>query len=98
MGIQKHCFKLIDNVAQEFDQLFTRSGILNFCAVAMSLHDMGYRPLVSNCLSKWHLLVSFAKNLTFDQGVRIDSGDLAYLSCIVKEQFDRVRQQRSCIK
>merc|ERR1711936_112978 len=46
----------------------TRSGILNFCAVAMSLHDMGYRPL----------------------GVRIDSGDLAYLSCIVKEQFDRV--------
>ena len=56
VGIQKHCFKLIDNVAQEFDQLFTRSGILNFCAVAMSLHDMGYRPLVSNCLSKWHLL------------------------------------------
>ena len=28
--------------------LFTRSGILNFCAVAMSLHDMGYRPLVSD--------------------------------------------------
>ena len=29
--------------------------------------------------------------IIFDQGVRIDSGDLAYLSCIVKEQFDRVK-------
>ena len=34
------------------DQIFCRSGILNFCAVAMSLHDMGYRPLVSDYLSK----------------------------------------------
>ena len=33
--------------------------------------------------------------IIFDQGVRIDSGDLAYLSCIVKEQFDRVRQHMS---
>ena len=36
---------------QQNDQIFCRSGILNFCAVAMSLHDMGYRPLVSDYLN-----------------------------------------------
>jgi len=46
----------------------SRSGILNFAAVAMALNDLGYRAL----------------------GVRIDSGDLAYLSNIAREAFESV--------
>lgn len=45
-----------------------RSGLLNFCAVALSLNDQGYRAV----------------------GVRIDSGDLAYLSCLARETFEKV--------
>ena len=51
----------------------SRSGILNFAAVAMALHDLGYRAL----------------------GVRIDSGDLAYLSNIAREAFESVSKQFS---
>lgn len=47
---------------------FTRSGILNFCAVAMALNEQGYRAV----------------------GIRIDSGDLAYLSCFSRHIFDLV--------
>jgi len=50
-----------------------RSGVLNFCAVALSLHSLGYLPL----------------------GVRIDSGDLAYLSCIVKSTFEKLATKYS---
>lgn len=45
-----------------------RSGLLNFCAVALALNDMGYRA----------------------NGIRIDSGDLAYLSCLARDTFERV--------
>ncbi|UYV82924.1 NAPRT [Cordylochernes scorpioides] len=45
-----------------------RSGLLNFCAVAMALHDLGYKAL----------------------GVRIDSGDLAYLSNVARETFHNI--------
>lgn len=48
-----------------------RSGLLNFCAVAMALNDQGY------CA----------------KGVRIDSGDLAYLSCLARETFNLVAER-----
>lgn len=45
-----------------------RSGLLNFSAVAMALHDLGYRAV----------------------GVRIDSGDLAYLSSCASALFHQI--------
>lgn len=48
-----------------------RSGLLNFCAVAMALNDLDYRPI----------------------GIRIDSGDLAYLSKLARATFEKVAHQ-----
>ncbi|KAH6936271.1 hypothetical protein HPB50_015201 [Hyalomma asiaticum] len=45
-----------------------KSGLLNFCAVAMALNDLGYRAL----------------------GIRIDSGDLAYLSSCAYNIFEEL--------
>ncbi|XP_062583365.1 nicotinate phosphoribosyltransferase-like isoform X1 [Saccostrea cucullata] len=45
-----------------------RSGLPNFCTVAMALSDFGYEP----------------------RGIRLDSGDLAYLSQVVRESFKKV--------
>ncbi|XP_053960981.1 nicotinate phosphoribosyltransferase isoform X1 [Anastrepha ludens] len=47
-----------------------RSGLLNFCAVALGLNDLGYHAV----------------------GIRIDSGDLAYLSCLARETFEKVAE------
>ncbi|KAG7199347.1 hypothetical protein KM043_018192 [Ampulex compressa] len=44
------------------------SGLLNFCAVALALNDLGYRAV----------------------GIRIDSGDLAYLSNVSRDIFERI--------
>uniref|UniRef100_A0AAG5DW09 Nicotinate phosphoribosyltransferase n=1 Tax=Anopheles atroparvus TaxID=41427 RepID=A0AAG5DW09_ANOAO len=52
-------------------RLLTRSGLLNFCAVALALNDQGYRAI----------------------GIRIDSGDLAYLSCLARETFERIAER-----
>ncbi|XP_018787575.1 PREDICTED: nicotinate phosphoribosyltransferase isoform X4 [Bactrocera latifrons] len=48
-----------------------RSGLLNFCAVALALNDLGYHAV----------------------GIRIDSGDLAYLSCLARETFEKVAER-----
>lgn len=48
-----------------------RSGLLNFCAVALALNEQGYRAV----------------------GIRIDSGDLAYLSCLSRETFERISER-----
>lgn len=45
-----------------------KSGIPNFCAVAMALNELGYRAT----------------------GIRLDSGDLAYLSVRVRHMFERI--------
>lgn len=48
-----------------------RSGIPNFCAVALALHDLGYKA----------------------SGIRLDSGDLAYLSIEARKVFSAVEKE-----
>ncbi|XP_018787576.1 PREDICTED: nicotinate phosphoribosyltransferase isoform X5 [Bactrocera latifrons] len=53
------------------DTYDVKSGLLNFCAVALALNDLGYHAV----------------------GIRIDSGDLAYLSCLARETFEKVAER-----
>ncbi|KAF9678512.1 hypothetical protein SADUNF_Sadunf07G0042600 [Salix dunnii] len=48
-----------------------RSGIPNFCAVALALNDLGYKAV----------------------GIRLDSGDLAYLSCEARKFFSAIEKE-----
>ncbi|CAA3007257.1 nicotinate phosphoribosyltransferase 2-like [Olea europaea subsp. europaea] len=48
-----------------------RSGIPNFCAVALALKDLGYKAV----------------------GIRLDSGDLAYLSCEARKFFQAIEKE-----
>lgn len=45
-----------------------RSGLVNFCAVALALNELGYMAV----------------------GIRIDSGDLAYLSKVARQYFEEI--------
>ncbi|KAL6551731.1 Nicotinate phosphoribosyltransferase 2 [Orobanche gracilis] len=48
-----------------------RSGVPNFCAVALALNDLGYKAT----------------------GIRLDSGDLAYLSCESRKFFQAIEKE-----
>ncbi|CAA0840972.1 Nicotinate phosphoribosyltransferase 1 [Striga hermonthica] len=48
-----------------------RSGVPNFCAVALALNDLGYKAI----------------------GIRLDSGDLAYLSCESRKFFQTIEKE-----
>lgn len=48
-----------------------RSGVPNFCAVALALNDLGYKA----------------------GGIRLDSGDLAYLSCEARKFFRTIEKE-----
>ncbi|KAL4013069.1 hypothetical protein IC575_025223 [Cucumis melo] len=48
-----------------------RSGVPNFCAVALALSDLGYQA----------------------KGIRLDSGDLAYLSCEARKFFQAIEKE-----
>ncbi|XP_020088781.1 nicotinate phosphoribosyltransferase 2-like [Ananas comosus] len=48
-----------------------RSGVPNFCAVALSLNDLGYKAI----------------------GIRLDSGDLAYLSTEARKFFQSIEEE-----
>ncbi|KAL6894415.1 hypothetical protein ACP4OV_008513 [Aristida adscensionis] len=48
-----------------------RSGVPNFCAVALALNDLGYKAV----------------------GIRLDSGDLAYLSVVTRKFFQAVEKE-----
>lgn len=50
-----------------------KSGLINFCAVALALDEFGYKAL----------------------GIRLDSGDLAYLSLVAREYFTNISHQYS---
>ncbi|XP_073106948.1 nicotinate phosphoribosyltransferase 2 [Elaeis guineensis] len=51
----------------------TRSGVPNFCAVALALNDLGYKAV----------------------GIRLDSGDLAYLSIEARKFFQAIEKEFS---
>ncbi|XP_031736983.1 nicotinate phosphoribosyltransferase 2 isoform X1 [Cucumis sativus] len=55
-----------------------RSGVPNFCAVALALSDLGYQ----------------AKGIRYRaKGIRLDSGDLAYLSCEARKFFQAIEKE-----
>ncbi|KAK2581351.1 hypothetical protein KPH14_008118 [Odynerus spinipes] len=57
----------------ELGELYVRSGLLNFCAVALALNHLGYQAV----------------------GIRIDSGDLAYLSNAARDVFETLADKYS---
>ncbi|KAG5069906.1 hypothetical protein JHK85_002283 [Glycine max] len=59
-----------------------RSGIPNFCAVALALSDLGYVKNLDDALSRYKAI-----------GIRLDSGDLAYLSCEVRKLFCSIEKE-----
>lgn len=73
------------------------SGVPNFCAVALALHELGHAARGNPTLLRRHLARatwSLIKNRGYlactVPGVRLDSGDLAYLSLQTRRLFEWV--------
>jgi len=58
----------------DFHVTIVRSGVPNFIAVALALHDFGYKA----------------------QGIRLDSGDLSYLSQCIRRLFRTIAAKYVC--
>lgn len=72
IGLRTYCLQNVFIIIRIENKFWVfRSGLLNFCSVALALNDLGYRAV----------------------GIRLDSGDLAYLSNVAHQIFTEISEK-----